>query len=510
MAICSGFLLTASFPDFGHGFFAWVALVPLMISLSNLSRLNGFRIGFLAGLVHYVTLLYWFVPFLKTYGPFSIYLSMVVLFLLSAYIALYLALFSMMFLWLNASVISCFFLSPIIWVSLEYIRSFLFTGFPWELLGYSQFNALHIIQISDILGVVGISFLIVIFNTTLFLWFLFFSKRRWRGQNVSRNHLQLITAVFVILFAMVWGYGTRQIHSVDKAIAGSPEKRIAIVQGNIDQTLKWDSAHQRSTVHKYLDLSLTQRVEKPDLIVWPETAMPFYLFHHLPLTEMVTRGIQEAGTDFIVSSPFFVQRENRIQYFNRAFLILPDGTVPDTYDKAHLVPFGEYVPLKKWLPFLGKMVEQVGDFSAGKVGETIKWREHRIGMLICYELIFPYLSRAAVRNGADVLINLTNDAWYGYSSAPYQHFSMAVFRAIENRRSLVRSANTGISGFIDPVGRVLTETPIFKEASLTMGVPLLRVSTLYTRWGDIFPRGCLVVLIFMIVRHYQRRKRERI
>jgi apolipoprotein N-acyltransferase len=508
LAICSGLLLTASFPEPGHGMFAWIALVPLMISLKNLSLFDGFRIGFLAGLVHYITLLYWFVPFLKTYGPFSIFLSIAILFMLCAYLALYLALFSVIFLWLSASIFTCFFLSPVIWVSLEYLRSFLFTGFPWELLGYSQFSALHIIQISDILGVAGVSFLIVFSNTTLFLWFLFIAKRRWQGQNISRHHIQLITVAFVIIFAMVWGYGTRQIHSIQEAIARSPEKRIAVVQGNIDQTLKWDSNHQRSTVHKYLSLSRTQQTENPDLIVWPETAMPFYLFHNVPLTNMVTRGIQEAGVDFIVSSPFYLQRDDRIRYLNRAFLILPDGTVPDTYDKAHLVPFGEYVPLKRWLPFLGKMVEQVGDFSAGKIGDTLHWQKHEIGMLICYELIFPYLSRAAVRNGADILINITNDAWYGDSSAPYQHFSMAVFRAIENRRSLVRSANTGISGFIDPLGRVTAETPIFKEACVTMEVPLLNISTLYTRWGDVIAVGCLVVMSLMMVRQYLNRKRS--
>jgi apolipoprotein N-acyltransferase len=308
---------------------------------------------------------------------------------------------------------------------------------------------------------------------------------------------------------MVWGYGTRQIHSVDNAMDRSAQKRIAVVQGNIDQTLKWDSSHQLSTVNKYLELSLTQRREQPDLIVWPETAMPFYLFHHNLLTGRVIRGVQEAETDFIVSSPSLVKTESRTQYFNRAFLILHDGTVSDTYDKAHLVPFGEYVPQKKWLPFLGKMVEQVGDFSSGDVGDTLTWHEHRIGMLICYELIFPYLSRAAVSNGAEVLINLTNDAWYGYSSAPYQHFSMAVFRAVENRRSLVRSANTGISGFIDPVGRILAKTPIFKEASLTMEVPLLGLSTLYTRWGDFFARGCLVLLILLIAGRCRKRKGDR-
>jgi apolipoprotein N-acyltransferase len=204
-----------------------------------------------------------------------------------------------------------------------------------------------------------------------------------------------------------------------------------------------------------------------------------------------------------------MQSDHRTHYLNRAFLILSDGAVPDTYDKAHLVPFGEYVPLKRWLPFLGKMVEQVGDFSAGQTGDTLQWQKYKIGMLICYELIFPYLSRAAVLNGANILINITNDAWYGDSSAPYQHFSMAVFRAIENRRSLVRSANTGISGFIDPLGRVVSETPIFKEAALTMEVPLLNVSTWYTRRGDVFAKGCLVVTTIMIVWRLRMKRKRR-
>ena len=167
-------------------------------------------------------------------------------------------------------------------------------------------------------------------------------------------------------------------------------------------------------------------------------------------------------------------------------------------DKAHLVPFGEYVPLKKWLPFLGKLVEQVGDFSAGEKGANLQWGEHRIGMLICYELIFPYLAREATRNGADFLVNITNDAWYGRTSAPYQHFSMAVFRAVENRRALARAANTGISGFVDPTGKIIAASPIFEEAALTAKIPLMRVSSLYTRFGDWFSLICVVLLLVTI------------
>ena len=157
------------------------------------------------------------------------------------------------------------------------------------------------------------------------------------------------------------------------------------------------------------------------------------------------------------------------------------------------MPFGEYVPFKKWLPFLGKLVEQVGDFTAGEKGSNLDWGEHRIGMLICYELIFPYLSRENTRNGANLLVNITNDAWYGRTSAPYQHFSMAVFRAVENRRALARSANTGISGFVDPTGKIIAASPIFEEATLTAQIPLMNVSTLYTRFGDWFSLMCVVL-----------------
>jgi apolipoprotein N-acyltransferase len=230
--------------------------------------------------------------------------------------------------------------------------------------------------------------------------------------------------------------------------------------------------------------------------------MPFYFLHQPSLTNKALKGIQKSGMDHIVASPSFEENENIVRYYNRAFLVLANGSVVDTYDKAHLVPFGEYVPVKKWLPFLGKMVGQVGDFSAGETGRTLKWRDHKLGMLICYELIFPYLSRAVAKNGAELLINITNDAWYGKSSAPYQHFSMAVFRAVENRKALVRSANTGVSGFIDPAGRIRVATPIFEEAAITVDVPMLQQVTLYTHFGDFFALVCLTLSILFLIRRF--------
>jgi len=170
------------------------------------------------------------------------------------------------------------------------------------------------------------------------------------------------------------------------------------------------------------------------------------------------------------------------------------------YDKTHLVPYGEYIPFRKWLPFLGKIVAQVGDFKAGTIGNTLQWKDQQVGVQICYEIIFPALSRAMARNNASLLINITNDAWFGKTSGPHQHFSMTVFRAVENRRSLARAANTGISGFIDPAGRILASTALLEEAALTRSIPLLKEKTVYTNTGDLFARVCMgVVTLFTML-----------
>jgi len=179
------------------------------------------------------------------------------------------------------------------------------------------------------------------------------------------------------------------------------------------------------------------------------------------------------------------------------------------YDKAHLVPYGEYTPFKEYLPFLGKIVEHVGDFKPGIQGQTLDMQGRKLGVQICYEIIFPALARAMVQNGAGLLITITNDAWYGTTAGPYQHFSLAVLRAVENRRALARAANTGISGFIDPAGRVLERTPLMKEAAVVRELPLLETTAVYTRWGDIFAASCLIGSIvsaaWELLRHRQSR-----
>jgi apolipoprotein N-acyltransferase len=498
-AILSGVLLTGAFPKIGIDWLAWFALVPLLYAIRDLPAGAAFRVGFITGLVHFLSLLYWLVPVMRTYGYLPILLSVSVLVLLAAFLALFIALFSTVLTAVGRKPAGCLTLMPLIWVALEYIRSFIFSGFPWELLGYSQYNRLQLIQISDILGVYGLSALIAFVNGVIFITLLRVVNRRWQNTNITKR-LAAGSMIAVILgVALTWSYGHWRLKTIDDLIAIAPKTRISVIQGNIDQAVKWDPAFQIETIKKYNQLSSSVSKQQPDLIVWPESATPFYFLYDVGPSKMVFQGIRQSATDYLIGSPSFLRTDGVVQYFNSAYLIISEEKTMGKYDKTHLVPFGEYVPFKKWLPFLGKIVAQVGNFREGEVGKTLPWRSQQLGVQICYEIIFPGLSRALTRNNASILVNITNDAWFGKTSGPYQHFSMTVFRAVENRRSLARSANTGISGFIDPAGRILASTDLMQDAVATQMVPMLKERSIYTQFGDIFARACLAIVLLIIL-----------
>ena len=495
LAVLSGLLLTGSFPKIEIEWLSWFALVPLLYALKGLSPKDSFRIGFIAGLSHFISLLYWLLPVMRTYGYLPWYLSIALLFLLSAVLALFIALFSMILTGLSKKPIHFLAIMPTVWVAMEYIRSFIFSGFPWELLGYSQYGRLQLIQISDIFGVYGVSFLIALSNTSILITLLYFTKRRWQNYEISRQLTALSIIAFALGMGLTWVYGFWRLNTIDRLITASPKTQITVVQGNIEQQLKWDLAYQVSTVNKYNRLSLSAMPDNPDLVIWPESATPFYFLYEIDPSEMVMEGIRRVNTEFLFGSPSFVRKDNIVKYYVSAYLVSPQDKTISRYDKVHLVPYGEYVPFKKWLPFLGKFVVQAGDFAPGEKGKPIPWKDGGLGVQICYEIIFPELSRAMVKNNATLLINITNDAWFGKTSGPYQHFSMTVFRAVENRRALARSANTGISGFIDPAGRILASTPLLEEAVITQSLPLINEKSLYTRFGDWFAQICLTVVL---------------
>jgi apolipoprotein N-acyltransferase len=508
LSLLSGVLMTAAFPRTEWFWIAWVALIPLLLALRDTTVWDGFRLGWLTGITHATGMLYWLVHTMHTYGHLPLAISIGILLFFATYLGLYTALFSALTVHLGRKPWRALTAAPLIWAALEYVRSFLLTGFTWGYLGHSQYRWLTLIQSADVWGVYGLSAVIVIGNMALFLWLLFRSGKSWQGWPVSRAWAWRGILLAVVCLAATLTYGHVRLGQIAVMEAQAPKLKVGLAQGNIPQAEKWDPAFQISSTKTYVHLSQQLALEKPDLIVWPETATPFYLFRNQALTRMVQRGVRAAGCAHVIGSPAVRQDGHTLAYFNSAYLLNAAGEPVARYDKAHLVPFGEYVPLKKWLPFIGKIVAQVGDFQAGPPGGTLAYDGHRIGPLICYDGIFPDLARAAVNNGADLLVNLTNDAWYGITSAPYQHLVQYVFRSVETRRSLVRATNTGISAFIAPTGRIIDPTGLFETAVRLHSVACLTNRTLYVRMGDTFALICLAAVAALGVAPRLRRGRK--
>jgi len=248
----------------------------------------------------------------------------------------------------------------------------------------------------------------------------------------------------------------------------------------------------------------------PQLVVWPETALPFYPQQD-PLINRIVDFTTASKTWLLTGAPLYSftpkrEENDQIRYYNGALLVDPSGKIDGQHAKQHLVPFGEYVPLRRYLPFLEPLVVNIGDLSTGTSKDPLVVGPMRLGILICYESIFPEISREAVTRGANLLINITNDAWYGKSSAPYQSMAMAVLRAVETKRSLVRAANTGISGFVDPLGRVTAQTALFTEAALAAPVSMLDQATIFSRYGYRFGAFCFLLIPLMLVQRAFSRK----
>lgn len=510
LSIISGIALTMGFPKFGFSGAAWVAFVCLLFAVRNVSVRHGFILGLVAGMVHFATLVYWLIGTMHIYGFLPLWLSVIIFIPLVFYLALYVAVFAGLVTGFCSGSFFSLFLIPVFWVCLEYVRSFAFTGFPWGLIGYTQYKQLYLIQISDIFGVYGLSFAILLVNAAIFFALLYFKKEKWQGRPISGRKTAAACVAAILVLGLIVAYGNARLKSVDLMIAESEKLNVAVIQGNIDQAAKWDEKLRTRTIDKYIRLSEAANKTRPDLIVWPETAAPFYFKYNIELTKRVLQAMGSMKTYFVFGSPTVELEGTEYYYYNSAYLVTPDGDIADRNDKVHLVPFGEYVPLKKWLPFIHHIVAQVGGFQSGEKGKTLKWGPANIGMLICYEIIFPELAAEMVANDAGFLVNITNDAWFGKTSAPYQHFSMAVFRAVENRRTLVRAANTGISGFVDPAGRISSCSGLFTEAAMTWPVPVIKdYLTFYTRHGNLPVLGCFLVLgISIILRTAGRRKRK--
>ncbi|MDT8440413.1 MAG: apolipoprotein N-acyltransferase [Desulfuromonadales bacterium] len=482
IAVAAGLLVACAFPDPDLPLLAWFGLAPLLVVMPR----RPFMSGFVAGFAFFAVVLYWLNIVMTTYGRLPLTVSVLLYLLLVAYLALF---------WGTATWAACrlrqvcnypFALTlPVFWVALELLRALLLTGFPWATLGYSQQAWLPVIQSADLFGVYGISYLLLLSNAVLAE--LYLGGRRQAGQRLP---VPALLCLLVLLGANL-GYGFWRLAApVEEAQATA---RVGLVQGNIPQDLKWNPDFQQQTLQTYRRLSLQAAAAgATDLLVWPEAATPFYYQEGGAAAAAVDAVASRTGGRLLFGSPAYRQSDGRLRYLNSAFLIDAERRQLGRSDKIHLVPFGEYVPLAWLLPFVNKLVVGIGDFSPGEVN-PLPLNGAQLGVLICYEVIFPELARDYVRQGSGLLVNLTNDAWFGRSSAPEQHLAMARFRAIENRVWLARAANTGISALIAPSGAIVQRSPLFVETFLVGQVGLVAAPGLYARTGDAFP------LLFVLV-----------
>jgi apolipoprotein N-acyltransferase len=485
-AALSGVLIFLSFPKFGNGLIAWFALVPLFYALKNGTPSTGFKSGFVAGLIAHTAIFYWIALVAVQYGRLPLYAGVFVMLLLSAYLSLYTAFFGAGIVFLQKRWNNSFLIAPLLWTTLEFVRSRIFTGFPWENLAYSQYLNKNIIQLADITGTYGISFLIVLVNLAVFETL----HQGIKNRRTAAKILLTLAGVLIVIF-----YGYFRISEIEKLLVRAPSTEIALIQGNIDQCRKWDPLYQNETIDTYESLSISSGLKRGGILVWPETAAPFFFEQPGLLQKRLIHLARTSGCSLLFGSPRYEEDGAQIFYRNSAYLIEPDGIVSGRYDKVHLVPYGEYVPLKNLFPFINKFVAGIGDFRPGNGFVPLLNGNRRLGILICYEAIFPEAARAYKRRGADFLINITNDAWFGTSSAPYQHLSMTVFRAVETRLYLVRAANTGISAFIDPLGSIRKQSSLFSRTFLRDEVKYLDKRTFYAAYGDIFVCLSLVLLV---------------
>jgi apolipoprotein N-acyltransferase len=485
--IAGGVLGALAYPTANWWPLAWVWLVPALAWALVLPPRAAFREAWLEGAVFFVVLLRWLDHTFRHYSAIPWPLTWAPIALLAAYCALYVGLAGAWVAWMRLRLGPAWALAtvPPLWVAGEWLRGWLMGGFPWGLAGYSQHGVLPVIQIAELTGVYGVSFLLVAVNSALAAMLGLGGRRALPG---------LVGAGALVLGTLAFGW---------TALGGTPAPgtlvRIAVIQPNIAQTLKWDPQRHAEIMDIYEALTreaarpadVGDPTSRPAAVLWPETATTIFLRGDPELLERLRRLSADIATPILVGS---IDRRAgpRGQFLNSAFFLTGQG-ITGKYDKIHLVPFGEYVPLASLLGFVKGWAEFISEFGEGDTQTVFPLPGAPFGTVICYEIIFPELFRGFVIGGARFMANITNDAWFGETAGPWQHLGMLPFRAVEQRVAIARAANTGISGFVDPAGRIGPTLPLQARGVLHHRIPLRGPLTLYARLGDWLVYACAAV-----------------
>lgn len=453
LAAVSGLLLFAAFPPFDIGFLGWVALVPLLVGLHGLSPQRAGVLGAVAGGIAFLAMMTW----MRMFG-------LLAWLLVGAYLGVFVALFAVLHQWISAGrgpAVGVW-AAPVVWTGLEYLRSIGVFGFPWGLLGLTQHAYPPVLQLARYTGVFGLSFVLVLASSAL--------------ASLIRSRRLLPALLPVVLVAGVVGWGSAAV----QGRAPGSLLSVAAVQPNISPRLKFDPLLASTNMETLRSLVAQAGRRGADLIVLPETAIPFDLFGRQGVLREVGGWANRAGATLVATS----LEGGRA---NIAVAVAPSGQAVSRYDKVRLVAFGEY------------------GLIPGRRHDPLWTPSGRIGIAVCFESIFPDVSRALVRNGSELLAVVTNDGWFDGTAGVRQHAAHSVLRAVENGRWVLRAANTGLTMVVDPKGRVRGSVPPRNARILVAQVGRVRTETFYTRWGDVFAQTVLAALLGMILLPLRRR-----
>lgn len=484
-AAIGGLLIAASFLRFQLFAVAWLAFVPLLWALAQApDRRTAMRIGWVAGLTTNIPAFYWLVYTITVFGNFPWPLAVFFYLCLSLFTATQFVLFAVGLHRTGAGPLAL--AAPALWVTLEFWFPNLF---PWRM-AHSQYHLPVLMQIGELTGPYGLSFVMV--------WF---AAAVARFVRTPTGRAAAPVALSVASAAAIFVYGQSRLIQIDQLLAESPKADVALVQGNISIVDKGDYKLFDTNLEQYRSLSLPLQAES-DLIIWPETVSQHWIPADSQQLNAPENPFPDTTTQVLFGGlAYRLTGPKSADEFNSSFLIGPHGKVYGRYDKRILMPFGEYLPFASYLPFIKSLSPNTAGFTPGEDVEV--WNvgdKFRLGPLICYEDLIASMSRETTAAGAQVLLNILNDAWYGDSAAPVQHQALAIWRTVENRRYLLRGSNTGVTSIIDPAGRIVAEGGLFTTEVIRGTVHPLDVLTFYTRYGDVFAWACVALALMFLRR----------
>ncbi len=483
----ASFLLAASFRPFPFGFLAYFSVVPLLFALDGASPKQGFKFAYLFGLLTNFLVLYWIV-WQFFYGEIAVLPgSIAAIFILSIYSAFWGWLYCLMQRKFGKVALI---LAPFLWVTLEWIRSWGEIGFPWTDVGYTQTDYLSLIQFASLSGISGVSLWVIFLNI------LFYLLVKYRKQLYPAISFSIL---IVLLFLVPYLYGRKTLSEP----VSSAKIRVALIQGNIDMNVKWNPKYLNYSFEVFTSLSKKAAEEKPDLIIWPETSAPCYLAYEPYYFKWVQTLSDSLNKSIVVGTDDYkIVGDQQYVFYNAVFWFQPQKGLADRYYKMQLVPFAEKLPLSGKMRVLNKIQLGQANFSSGENYTLFDSPKGKFASLVCFEMAFPNLVRKFVKDGAAFLVNITNDSWFGRTAGPHQHAAMSIMRAIENRISIARCANSGISMLVDPYGRTIEKTGLFQKLNLIGEIPLKNRETFYSKHGNFvaiislaFSLGFLILAI---------------